>query len=363
MSVGFTGVTTFNQIDLNIAYTQSSGHTIYIQLYNYNTSTYDNIGYYNGLGGYQQFQLGVISSTNYISGGATEVRLYHSNTGNVAHQTNIDYIAIVDSIAGGQGPRGLQGTTGSQGSQGLQGAQGIQGSQGSQGTQGSQGSQGLQGTSGIGKVYSNGVLVLANSNINFNNTDTTIITVSVDGTGTNSNVSILSGAAQYDASPPSSPIPGEFWFDTSTAKIFQYYSNTWVELGTSQVSNLYGRNTLWANTSILAPGANQTSNISAFKSYVLMTVYTSSAAWVRIYTDYASLLSDASRSISTDPTAGSGIVADIATTGAVTQKITPFLFGGNLDSPPTSNMYVSVTNTSGGSAAINTSVTITRLET
>lgn len=118
----FTGVTSFNQVDLNISYTVSSGHTIFIQLYNNTTEGWDNIGSYNGLSGYTQFQLGVISGTSYINSGTVLVRLYHNNTGNPAHQTFIDYIAVVDSIAGGQGPRGL---TGAQGPKGLLGDVGL----------------------------------------------------------------------------------------------------------------------------------------------------------------------------------------------------------------------------------------------
>jgi hypothetical protein len=116
--VTFTDVVSFNQVDLNISYTTNSGHTVYVQLFNKNTEAWDNVGFYNGLNGYQQFQLGVISSSAYIDAGTVLVRLYHSNTGNPAHQTFIDYIAVVDSIAGGQGPRGPAGPSGPRGPSG-----------------------------------------------------------------------------------------------------------------------------------------------------------------------------------------------------------------------------------------------------
>ena len=68
IDVGFTGVTKFNRVNINLSYTSSSGHTIYIQVYNYNTSTWDNVGSYSGLGGFTQFALELLDSTHYISG-------------------------------------------------------------------------------------------------------------------------------------------------------------------------------------------------------------------------------------------------------------------------------------------------------
>ena len=82
--------------------------------------------------------MGVISSTPYVNSGTVLLRLYHSNTGNPIHLTNVDYIALVDSIQGGQGPKGPQGA---QGVQGVQGPQGVQGAVGAQGAQGPQGSE------------------------------------------------------------------------------------------------------------------------------------------------------------------------------------------------------------------------------
>jgi len=150
-NVDYINVDKFNIVDLNIQYTQASGHTVYIQLYNNNTSTWDSIGSYNGLAGYYMFELGVISSLPYVSAGVVLLRLYHSNTGNVSHQSNIDYIALVDSIQGGQGPTGRPGATGISGAtgvQGIQGASGATGAAGSNGTNGATGVQGIQGASG-----------------------------------------------------------------------------------------------------------------------------------------------------------------------------------------------------------------------
>ena len=117
--IGFSSVTEFNRLALSIAYTQSSGHTVEVDLYNYTSSTWDSFGTYTGLSGYYNFTLGVIDHAPYISGaGKTTMRLYHINSGNTAHNTRIDYIALEKSIQGSQGPRGLTGATGATGATG-----------------------------------------------------------------------------------------------------------------------------------------------------------------------------------------------------------------------------------------------------
>lgn len=115
ITVGFNTVTSFNRIVLNINYTTASGHTIYVQVYNNTTSTWDSVGSYNGLAGYYQFALEVLDSANYISSGNVSVRLYHSNTGNALHETRVDYVALQNSVQGPQGPKGSTGSTGSTG--------------------------------------------------------------------------------------------------------------------------------------------------------------------------------------------------------------------------------------------------------
>ena len=114
----FIDVVKFNRVVMNINYTQASGHTIYVQLYNYLTSAWDNIGTYTGLGSYYAFALEVIDETNYVNAGQVQLKLYHSNAGNVSHQTSIDYIALEQSYQGPQGPRGPTGSTGPTGATG-----------------------------------------------------------------------------------------------------------------------------------------------------------------------------------------------------------------------------------------------------
>jgi hypothetical protein len=115
----FEGVSAFNRVVTNIDYTATSGHTIYFQVYNYDTTVWDNIGSYSGSSGYIQYALAVLNYSSYIntsSGGTVQVRLYHSNAGSVSHTTKLDYLALEFGTTGQQGPRGPTGPTGATGS-------------------------------------------------------------------------------------------------------------------------------------------------------------------------------------------------------------------------------------------------------
>lgn len=117
--IGFTDIVEFNRVVLNVNYTQSSGHTVDIDLYNYVTSGWDTFTVYSGSPGWIQFALGLIDSAPYLSSGKVTLRIYHVSNGNTAHRTWIDYVAVEKSVQGGQGPRGSTGATGSTGAQGL----------------------------------------------------------------------------------------------------------------------------------------------------------------------------------------------------------------------------------------------------
>ena len=117
--VGFTAITKFNRVVLNINYTQSSDHTINVDLYNYVTTAWNTFAVYSGLPGWYQLALGLIDSDPYVSGGAVTLRLNHISGGNISHRTWIDYIALEMSKQGGQGPRGATGPVGLTGTSGL----------------------------------------------------------------------------------------------------------------------------------------------------------------------------------------------------------------------------------------------------
>jgi len=104
-------------------------------------------------------------------------------------------------------------------------------------------------------------------------------------------------------------------------------------------------------------------DITGFKAYSLMRVGLSTAAWIRLYTDSTSRANDVTRSVGEDPAPGSGVIAEIVTTGISTQQmITPFAMGGNMDNPVTNKIYVAITNLSGTTQTITANLTILQLE-
>ena len=134
-------------------------------------------------------------------------------------------------------------------------------------------------------------------------------------------------------------------------------------------STFVGSNQLGVRTDVsqttgsIADDAAANISFAGFKSYTLYKVQTSAAAWVTIYTDPTSRTADASRPITSDPASGSGVIAEIVTSGAQTKLITPATIGFNNDNPVSTTIYAKVVNKSGSAADITTTLTILQLET
>ena len=127
-------------------------------------------------------------------------------------------------------------------------------------------------------------------------------------------------------------------------------------------STLSGRQTASAQTASIADGVAADLSITAAKSYGLITIQTSHAAWVTLYTDAASRTADASRTENTDALPGTGVIAEVITGGATTQLMTPGVFGFNNDSTPSTTVYAKVVNKSGSTQVITVTLTYTILE-
>ena len=124
---------------------------------------------------------------------------------------------------------------------------------------------------------------------------------------------------------------------------------------------LQARQDFTGTTASLADNATGDLNITAYKAYTLLKVETSQDAWVRIYTDAASRTADANRSEGSDPSVGTGVIAETRGSGVV--LISPGVFGYNNDSPSaTDTVYAAVTNRSGASRTITVTLTAIRLE-
>ena len=122
------------------------------------------------------------------------------------------------------------------------------------------------------------------------------------------------------------------------------------------------RNTEAETTSSIADGAaGNVAYADLGVSYVLYSVQTDKAAWVRIYDEVASRTADASRNQGQDPAEGSGVIAEFITGGAATVKVTPGVFGWVGNSETT--VPVSVTNLSGSTGTVQVTITALTLET
>ena len=239
-------------------------------------------------------------------------------------------------IAGPSGPAGPQGATGPEGPAGPQGATGATGPQGNTGATGPAGSAGPQGNTGATGP-----------------TGPTGAASTVPGpTGPTGAASTVPGPAGPTGATGATGPQG----NTGAAGPAGPTGATGAAGGlTSRVS----RN---ASTSSLANNSSGNITITGFRSYMLLSIQTSVAAWVTVYTSSAARSADASRTITTDPTPGSGVIAEVITTGASTQIFSPAVFGFSNESSPSTDIQIKVVNRSGSATAITITMNLVQLE-
>jgi len=102
-------------------------------------------------------------------------------------------------------------------------------------------------------------------------------------------------------------------------------------------------------------------NIVGHKAYTLFRVHTDNASWVRLYVDNTSRVADSTRSEGEDPAPGSGVIAEVRTTGDESILVTPGIMGFNNDDPRTDVIYASVTNRSGSTTTITITLTVLQI--
>lgn len=134
------------------------------------------------------------------------------------------------------------------------------------------------------------------------------------------------------------------------------------QTGTGGGSSLQSRTNVAGTTSTIGNNGSANMDLTVAKTYALMKVSTSHAAWVTIYSDNTSRQNDASRDITVDPDPGLGILAEVITYGQDSQIFTPAAMCWNSDSTPSTNAYVKVTNRSGSSVPITVTLTFVALE-
>jgi len=102
--------------------------------------------------------------------------------------------------------------------------------------------------------------------------------------------------------------------------------------------------------------------IPCAKTFTLLKIQTSHAAWVTLYIDTASRTNDAGRDINTDPEAGSGVLAEVITSDGSTINITPGTIGWNNDGTPAAQVYAKVVNKSGSQQDLTVTLHYVALE-
>jgi len=128
---------------------------------------------------------------------------------------------------------------------------------------------------------------------------------------------------------------------------------------------LKSRSTVTGTATNLASGSAVDVDITgAFKSYALLKVAINRPAWVVLYTNDTTRTADDSRNSSTDPTPGSGVIAEVITTasGASTFVMTPGVIGWNDDGTPATTIYAKVQNLDSVSRTITVTLTLLPLE-
>ena len=118
----------------------------------------------------------------------------------------------------------------------------------------------------------------------------------------------------------------------------------------NQIQNLQG------TTAQINDNAYAELNITGYKVYSLFKIASNYDALVRVYVDDASRDADTTRSEGQDPNPGIGLIAEARTSGG-TILVTPGAMGFNNDSPQTNNIYLGVTNRSGGPQQIQVTLT------
>ena len=115
-----------------------------------------------------------------------------------------------------------------------------------------------------------------------------------------------------------------------------------------------------ASSSLDNDATDSSVNATGYKSYVLLAITTDADAWVRVYSTAAARLADLNRSEGTDPLPGSGVIAEVRVNG--TQMISPGTIGFNFETAPVNTIYLSVTNRSGSTQQITTTLKVIQLE-
>ena len=187
----------------------------------------------------------------------------------------------------------------------------------------------------------------------------TIPNARLSGLGTPYDIDISGNAAT--ASSVSTGITGlsDVTITTpSNNEVLTYTGSGWVNSAVS-VTGLQGRVTT-SQTLALANGAVGNTSVSTGNTFALLKIQTSHAAWVTVYSSTTARTNDAARARTTDPTPGSGVLAEVITTGSASQWITPAVIG--FSETQNNAAYLKIVNDSGSTVNLQVTLTYVKLE-
>ena len=169
--------------------------------------------------------------------------------------------------------------------------------------------------------------------------------------------------------PAAGSYHGMFAHVHGTGKAYYAHAGAWVRLadyseigGGGGGGGLESRANKSGTTASIANGVSTDIDIVGHKTYALMTITTSHAAWVTLYTSNSARSADNSRLETEDPSPDAGIIAEVITAGAETVIIGPATIGYNLESTPSTNIPVKVRSKHGSSVAHTITLNVLKLE-
>ena len=131
------------------------------------------------------------------------------------------------------------------------------------------------------------------------------------------------------------------------------------------ISTFDTRSTFTATTASLANNVAGNIEVTAHKSYSLLKIKPSIAAWVTLYVDAASRTADANRVQGADPAPDAGVIAEVITTTANEEiKMSPGVLGWHQDAggDAVTSVFCKVVNKSGSTGTCTVSLTVVQLE-
>ena len=135
--------------------------------------------------------------------------------------------------------------------------------------------------------------------------------------------------------------------------------------GSSGGTGLGSRQTFSATTASLANNVAGNVDVTAYKSYSLLKIKPSIAAWVTLYVDAAARTADANRVQGADPAPDAGVIAEVITTTANEEiKMSPGVLGWHQDGgdDAVNTVFCKVVNKSGSTGTCTVSLTVVQLE-